>query len=86
MNYEATFKIEILREYGASISAAFYRYANEKNLDDNNSDHPIIKAEMEALNLASKLLSCSDEEISDIEERLHELKNYLYEVDPNAII
>lgn len=86
MNYETTFKIEVLREYGTSISAAFDRYANENNIDDNNNDHPIVKAEMETLNLASKLLSCPDDEIPFIEGRLHELKNYLYEVDPHAII
>lgn len=86
MDYEIAFKIEVLREYGTSISAAFDRYANENSIGDKNNDHPVVKAEMETLNLASKLLGCPDDEIPVIERRLHELKSYLYEVDPNAII
>ena len=86
MNYETTFKIEILNEYGASISSAFSRYAKESNIKNDEKDHPIIKARIEARRLANKLTSCPDEQIPVIEKRLHELKSYLYEVNPNAII
>jgi len=86
MSYETTFKIEILNEYGASISSAFSRYAKESNIDRKEEDNPIIKARIEARQLAGKLTSCPEEQIPVIEERLHELKNYLYEVNPNAVI
>ena len=86
MSYETTFQIEILREYGSSISAGFYHYANNNKINLEERDHPINKARIEARLLANKLTSSLDEEIQAIKQRLHELKAYLYEVNPNAVI
>jgi len=86
MNYETTFKIEILKEYGASISAAFSRYADEKNIDFDDDFHPVIQAKREAAVISRKLIGSSDAQISGIKNRLGELKEYLFEVNPDAII
>ena len=86
MRYETTFQIEVLREYGSSISAGFYHFANKNNINLEEKEHPINEARIEARLLANKLTSSLDDEIPAIKERLHELKNYLYEVNPNAII
>ena len=86
MNYETTFQIEILKEYGASISAAFSRFADEASLDYNDDSNPIIQAEREAAFISRKLIGSSNEQIAGIKNRLNELKEFLFEVNPNAVI
>ena len=84
--YETTFKIDIYHSFGAGISAAFYRYARENNIDFDDANNPIIKAKSEALRLAHALYGSSSEQVAEIKLRLDELKGYLYEVNPNAVI
>jgi hypothetical protein len=84
--YKRTLKIEVLHEYGAAISAAFYRYANENNISLDDRNNPIASAEHEAFILADKLYGATLEQIAEIEKRLDELKAYLFGVYPAAVI
>ena len=86
MNYETTFQIELLKEYGASISAAFYRHAREEGIDLEDKYNPINQASRNAWLLANELITAPEEVIFEIKERLHELKKYLYEVNLHAVI
>ena len=76
--YVHTYKIEILREYGNSIYCAFKRYASETN--------SLKKAATETFKLIDSLYKMNDDELSEAETKLDTLQNYLYEVNPDAII
>ncbi|MDR2546107.1 MAG: hypothetical protein LBC96_01175 [Lachnospiraceae bacterium] len=84
--YKETLKTEVLHEYGTAISAAFYRYANENNIDLDDKNNPIASAEHEAFILADKLYGATAEQVAEFEKRLDEIKAYLYEVIPDAVI
>jgi|GEM_PF-3003847 len=84
--YEETLEKEVCVEYGAAIGGAFYRYANENDLDFDDKNNPIIKAENEAGILTQELYGASNGRVREIKERLDSLKKYLFEVNPYAVI
>lgn len=84
--YEDTLQKEVCVEYGAAISGAFYRYANENGIDLDDKANPISSAKSEASILTRKLYGATNGQVQEIKDKLDNLKAYLFTVNPNAVI
>ena len=86
LDYEDTLRKEVVYEYGSAIGGAFFRYARENNIKLNDLSNPVSTAHRKVLLLADKLYTATKEEIVEIKESLDELKQYLFEVNPCAVV
>ena len=76
--YDVTYRMEILNEVAASISASYFRYMQKHNIDDEDSNSPVAKKCDKVWSFKRQILKCNTlKELQDIADNLRLLQDYI---------